>query len=264
MKTQSLSVDLLRIDGDTQSRLAINEDAVGDYAGVIAECNGSWALPPLDVFYDGTDYFMSDGFHRLLGAQRAKRGSVPCVVHNGTAMDARIFGMTANDKHGLRLSHAERRANVEWLLDNGGNMTQKAIAEKAGASRRFVQKVVADRNPASIAGKVKFPKQEEAHDAPSTPSGGASADPLPKAVEPCGLIMEPPTNGNGKPPKQYEPSAWFKQWEQGIKPMVKFVDKMAEGLGQEKTAHHKAVQVHLQHATYAVMEWLDVDKEPVY
>ena len=105
MKTAPLSLDLLRIDGGTQSRLCINQDAVDDYAEIISAAPATeWPFPPLDVFHDGSAYFVADGFHRCLGAVRAKRGSVPCVVHKGTATDALVFGMTANDRHGLRMN----------------------------------------------------------------------------------------------------------------------------------------------------------------
>ncbi|MCP4169958.1 MAG: ParB N-terminal domain-containing protein [Fuerstiella sp.] len=146
MTTKALSIDLLRIDADTQARVKINEDVVDDYAGVL-ENNSSkkWPLGELDVFHDGTDYFVADGFHRTLAAQRVKRASIPCRIHKGTAKDARVFGMTANDQHGLRMSRADKRSCVEWLLDNGGKMKQAEIAEKAGVDLRTVSRVVADR-----------------------------------------------------------------------------------------------------------------------
>ena len=176
-KPQSLSVDLPRIDGQTQSRIAINDDVVQEYADLILENNGDWPFPPIDVFHDGTDHFVADGFHRFLAAHRAKRGSIPCVLHTGSATDARIFGMTANDRHGLRMTRADKRSCVEWLLDNGGKMTQTEIAEKAGVCRRVVQCVVAERNPASIAGKATVTNRDsKAHNAPDhTTSGGKEA-----------------------------------------------------------------------------------------
>lgn len=195
MKPASLSVDLLRIDAGTQSRLAINEDVVAEYTEVITQAGIDWPFPPLDVFHDGADYFVADGFHRLLAAIRAKLASVPCNIHKGTASDARIFGMTANDRHGLRMSREDKRACVEWLLDNGGKMTQKAVAEKAGVSTRTVQMVVAERNPASVAGKATPPK-EQAQIAPSTPSRGDSdpfADPFDED-DPFGEASESPEN----------------------------------------------------------------------
>ena len=112
-----------------------------------------WPFPPLTVFHDGSQYWISDGFHRWLAAQDAKRGSIPCTVHPGTAKDARIHGMTANDQHGLRMTRADKRACVEWLLDNGGKMTQKEIAETAGVSPRTVQTVVFERKPPSNGGE---------------------------------------------------------------------------------------------------------------
>jgi len=142
---RSLSVDLLRLDAGTQNRVAINQDVVEDYAELISQSNGKWPFPPLDVFHDGKDFFLANGFHRTLGAVQAKRASIPCEVRKGGAREARIFGMTANDRHGLRMSRADKRACVEWLLDNEPKATQDEIGRKAGVSKRLVQIIVADR-----------------------------------------------------------------------------------------------------------------------
>lgn len=146
-KTVSLSVDVLRIDAGTQVRVKTSDDTVGEYAELMSDSTG-WPFGPVDVFHDGTDYFVADGFHRVLAANRVGRASVPCTVHRGTAHDAKIFGMTANDRHGLRMTRADKRACVEWLLDNGGKMTQKDIAAKAGVTDRTVKTIVAERKEA--------------------------------------------------------------------------------------------------------------------
>lgn len=172
MSEKTLSIDLIRLDGDTQSRVKINEEAVADYCDIITEAD-DWPFEPLDVFHDGTDYFLADGFHRTLAAHRAKRASIPCRIHTGGAFDAHVFGMTANDRHGLRMTRDDKRHCVEWLLDNGPKMTQKDIAEKAGVTSRTVKAIVADRNDASVAGKVKPPKRDgEGKVSPSTPISG--------------------------------------------------------------------------------------------
>jgi len=150
MKPKSISIDLIRLDGDTQSRLAINETVVDDYSELIDSGADGWNMPPVDVFYDGSVYWLGDGFHRVLAAERKKRGSIPCNVHKGTAIDAKIFAMTANDRHGLRMTRSDKRACVEWLLDNGGKMTQREIAEKAGVTRRHVVQIVSDRKPEKV------------------------------------------------------------------------------------------------------------------
>lgn len=177
MKTQNLSIDLLRIDGGTQSRLGINEDRVADYQELIENANGEWPLPPLIVFHDGTDYLVADGFHRKLAALRAKRGSIPCEVHKGTAFDAKVFGMTANDKHGLPPTRADKRANVVWLLEHPRNFRQSQIAEMAGVHVSTVKRIVAERNVATLRGKGTSPDQEYKGSLnPCTPSSGGNGE----------------------------------------------------------------------------------------
>ena len=180
VKPEHLSVDLPRIDGDTQSRVAINEDTVADYAEVISNSDGDWPFPSLDVFHDGTDYYVADGFHRFLAAQRSKRGTFPCRIHKGTAKDARIFGMTANDTHGLRMTRADKRACVEWLLDCGDKMTQVAISKAAGVSVRTVRTIVTDRKYEAT---PKSPP-EVGRQTSATPSGGGSVEPIDVDSEP--------------------------------------------------------------------------------
>lgn len=145
MKSKPLSVDLIVTDAETQNRFEIHNEAVEDYAERI-EAADDWPFPPLDVFHDGNNYYVADGFHRLLAAAKANRSSAPCRVHKGTSTDAKIFGMTANDNHGLRMSRAEKRGCVEWLLDNT-KLNQREVAEKAGVSRRMVAYIVAERKP---------------------------------------------------------------------------------------------------------------------
>ena len=189
MKTQTLSIDLLRIDANTQSRLAINQEVVEEYAELIAEAGTEWPFPPLDVFHDGTDYYVADGFHRKLGGVQAKRGSIPCNIHEGTAKDARIFGMTANDRHGLRMTRADKRSCVEWLLDNPPKRTQAEIAELAGVSKRTVQVIVADRNAKAL--KIPSKVVNKAQTAPETPNNKQSTPPPAPPAEPIDDQDEP-------------------------------------------------------------------------
>jgi hypothetical protein len=274
MKTETLSIDLLRIDGDTQSRVAIDEDVVSDYSEVIQDAEG-WPFPPLDVFHDGTDYFVADGFHRKLGALRAKRASVPCNVHEGTARDARIFGMTANDRHGLRMTRADKRACVEWLLDNGGKMTQKEVAIKAGVTDRTVRQIVADRN----AGAMKKPPEQRQKRKTSafptrdteTQNEGDIAEPEPEDldfVEPTdaeiqSAIAEPPPSAkkaNSKPAvSDPDCKALFKEYDRAIGPLVRLVDRIAGQVNGKNGEHHRTVQEHLNYATEEMMEWMGVE-----
>jgi len=203
MKKQNLSIDLLRIDGGTQSRLAINDDVVQEYAELIANSE-QWPFPPVDVFHDGTDYHMADGFHRKLAAVQAKKGSIPCNVHEGTATAARIFGMTANDRHGLRMSQADKRACVHWMLDTFPKMTQKEIGEKTGVSARWVKQIVADRNADSLKGRMAEASKTTSKgstrgsSSPSTPESSSS---VPTSPPPA--VHSDSSGGGGEDPLEF-------------------------------------------------------------
>ena len=57
-----LSIDSIRIDGGTQPRAELRNDVVKDYAELM---RAGAAFPPVSVFYDGQDYWLADGFHRI-------------------------------------------------------------------------------------------------------------------------------------------------------------------------------------------------------
>jgi hypothetical protein len=63
----------LRIDGGTQPRERLDEATVERYAEAMTA--GLWdfgrSSDPAVAFYDGTEHWLSDGFHRLEAAKRA-------------------------------------------------------------------------------------------------------------------------------------------------------------------------------------------------
>ena len=213
---KTLSVDLLVLDAGTQSRAAISEETIEDYAEVLETTpTNRWPFPPLDVFHDGSQYFVADGFHRDLAAIRYGRASVPCLVHQGTAWDALLFGMLANEEHGLRTSQADKRHRVITLLDSGKKLTQQQIAEIIGISRSTVQRIVADRKPEKASVTLLQPSLPEhpsdpfdavdpfgaegEGDASGTETAGqeAHAEELPPRTPRIGM-EEPGGNSNGK------------------------------------------------------------------
>lgn len=65
-----------------------------------------------------------------------------------------------------------------------------------------------------------------------------------------------PDASKARPPKQFPRSHWFKQWEQQIGPLVRLVDKIADGLKEKRCRHHEAVQELLNSATEEMTKWL--------
>jgi hypothetical protein len=148
-KIENLSVDLIELKLGTQMRAQVDDDTVESYADL---WKAKHEFPPLDVFYDGDKYILADGFHRLYGAQKAKRASVPCRIHKGDLREAILFACGANHEHGLHRSRADKRCAVEALLDDAewSKRSARWIAGQCKVSDRFVLMLIQDRKPSAL------------------------------------------------------------------------------------------------------------------
>lgn len=137
MTTKTLALSTIHIDGDTQPRTKIDQDVVDDYA---AAYGAKSKIPELDVFHDGTNWWLADGFHRYHAAKKAGLDKLPCHVHKGTKEDAQWFAVSANQTHGLRRSNADKAKAVKAALKHpkGVKMSDRQIAEYVGVSNNMV------------------------------------------------------------------------------------------------------------------------------
>lgn len=108
-----IELEKIRIDGGTQPRAELNQATVEEYAEAI---KGGASLPPVTLFYDGAHYWLADGFHRYFGAKAAGRTTIYEDITPGTLRDAILYSLSANSKHGLRRSNADKRRAVQTLL----------------------------------------------------------------------------------------------------------------------------------------------------
>ena len=70
---EPLPLDSIRLDGGTQARDEHNPYVVDEYAALYRH---GTKLPPVVVFFDGADYWLADGFHRVLAARAAGRTKI--------------------------------------------------------------------------------------------------------------------------------------------------------------------------------------------
>ena len=110
-----IQLSKIRIDGGTQPRAEIDQATVAEYAEAYKSCAN---LPPITLFYDGAEYWLADGFHRYHGARMAGLNAVYEEITPGTRRDAILFSLSANSKHGLKRSNADKRKAVKTLLDD--------------------------------------------------------------------------------------------------------------------------------------------------
>ena len=108
MTQQSINLKTIRIDGGTQSRVALNLATVAEYTEALED---GVDLPPVIVFNDGSDKWLADGFHRYHAYVAKGRASIPSDVRTGTQRDAILFSFGANAKHGLRRSNDDKRSH---------------------------------------------------------------------------------------------------------------------------------------------------------
>ena len=135
-----LPINRIRLDGGTQPRAAINEEYV---AQLMADLEADVKLPPVDVFHDGTDYWLADGFHRYHAHSRAGYGHIEAKVHQGTQADAQWFSFGANRAHdaaGLRRTTPDKQRAVLAALAHpkAAGMSDGLIAEHCGVSQQMV------------------------------------------------------------------------------------------------------------------------------
>lgn len=142
MPIKQLKLSQIRIDGGTQSREKLNQQAIKEYTETIQE-HGSDLFPAVEVVYDGQDYWLWEGFHRYHSHQKAGLGIIRCNVEKGTLDDAILKAAGANATHGLRRTNADKRHAVKMLLQHPKFVTlsDRAIAEAVGVSHTLISKV---------------------------------------------------------------------------------------------------------------------------
>jgi hypothetical protein len=140
MENTILRIDAIRTDGGTQPRALIDFDAVNDYMDAMAD---GVEFPPVVVFYDGTEYWLADGFHRLKAAYGADRETIACIVHQGTREDAQWYSFGANKANGLRRTSQDITRAVESALrhSKAAKLSDRKIAKHVGCGHSWVSEI---------------------------------------------------------------------------------------------------------------------------
>ncbi len=113
LMTRSLLLDLVRVDGGTQVRFGLSPLTVSEYAEALP---AGAKFPPIVVFFDGSEYWLADGFHRLEAHRQAGLQQIDADVHDGSRRDAMLYAAAANAEHGLRRTAEDKKRAVLILL----------------------------------------------------------------------------------------------------------------------------------------------------
>jgi hypothetical protein len=108
-----LLISSIRTDGETQHRNSLDTKTVHEYAALMRD---GVTFPPLRVWWDGSHYWLADGFHRLAAAMQANRGEMLCRVLYGSLTEAQWDSYGANTSHGLKRTPAEFQKTILLAL----------------------------------------------------------------------------------------------------------------------------------------------------
>jgi hypothetical protein len=166
----ALKIDLIRTDGGTQPREQIDERWIAEIADSIS--NGE-TVPAVIVFYDGDDYWLADGFHRVAAHKRLHRKEIDADIRQGSNRDAILFSCGANAGQTAlpRTNKDKRHAALTLLRDVQPGclpghhtctgkppnemcwslMADREISRRCGVSAPFVAKLRAEIDPIDAA-----------------------------------------------------------------------------------------------------------------
>ena len=132
-----IELSRIRIDGGTQTREKLNEATVKEYVEAI---NAGATFPPVTLFFDGSNYWLADGFHRYFATKKAGKKQIHEDITPGTQRDAVLHSLGANASHGLPRSNKDKKRAVETLLNDPewSKWSSRAIAEKCVVSHSYV------------------------------------------------------------------------------------------------------------------------------
>ena len=137
---QSIAIEKIRMDGGTQPRSQLLEEVVAEYA---EDMKQGATFPPVTVYYDGEEYWLADGFHRVRAIASTGSKEVVAEVKSGSQRDAVLFAVGANAVHGLRRTNADKRRAVERLLRDHewSQWSNVEIAKKCQVDEKTVRNI---------------------------------------------------------------------------------------------------------------------------
>ena len=135
----------IRTDPAAQPRAKVRAGAIREYAAAMTEqlAEGGLRFPPVILFSDGRDYWLGDGYHRVLAAQKVGLSVIAAEVRPGTQRDALLYGVSANSAHGLPRTNADKRKVTAFILADPewSQWSDREIARRCQVHHQFVSQM---------------------------------------------------------------------------------------------------------------------------
>lgn len=141
-----IPIEMIVRDGwlDTEMRAQINKKKVGQYAEEMRE-GSDFPMPVVYCRVNGEEYWVGDGFHRILAYLRLKKKEIKVELRNGMKFDALLWNIQANrEQRGIPYTIGDKTKCIVTLLrsEESKQWSQRRIAIEVGCSTTMVRKVV--------------------------------------------------------------------------------------------------------------------------
>lgn len=133
-----ISIHDIRRDGGTQPRAELDENHIEDL--VFALGQGA-VFDAILLYFDGANYWLTDGFHRLAATIRRGIDNIKAEVRQGTQQDAQWHSFTVNQHQSLKRSNADKQRAIIGALKHpyGHLKSNKEIARHCGVSETSIK-----------------------------------------------------------------------------------------------------------------------------
>lgn len=163
VKTQTVAIDKIILDPDSQPRIGEHRDTVDAYCEAIDQGE---ALPPVMLAFDGERHYLADGHLRLLAYGKQGVTEVEALIFEGGLAEAQWYAYGANAKHGLRLTNAEKRRAVELAVRHGrgSEMSARDLSAYLGVGKQLVADIRGEMAAAALVDEYTPTDEPEAEE----------------------------------------------------------------------------------------------------
>ena len=171
MTVKSVNLKDIRIDGGTQFREEVDQNLVKEYKDSML---GGNEFPLIKTTFDGSNYWLWDGFHRYFAMESMGLKQVDVDYKPGSQEDAQDYALGANGKHGKRPSPTTKRNKVETALsiERHKDKSDREIAKLCEVSHPFVASIRNEKVKEQQKANQKNHKEKAKSGNNSTSEGG--------------------------------------------------------------------------------------------
>jgi hypothetical protein len=143
MATKQIPLKSINLNPKIHTRVALNPSRVDWFAKLLAgkDQGDGPNLPPVIAYFDGTTYWIADGYHRCHAHNKSGKETIEAIVHKGGAREAFLAGLAYDQ--GTPKTREDKRNSVLKALEDPelSKWSDRVIARHCGVDHKTVGKL---------------------------------------------------------------------------------------------------------------------------